>query len=88
METSIVIDWTREALKLALLLGGPLLAVALIVGILVGMAQTATQMHEPVVAQVPRMIAIAIAALVLLPFLIGRWVSFTTNLFHSLPDRF
>jgi flagellar biosynthesis protein FliQ len=33
-EMTQVIDWSREGLKMALLLGGPLLAVALVVAVL------------------------------------------------------
>ncbi len=82
-----VIDWSREALRMALLLGGPLLAVALVVGLVIGVGQTLTQMHEPTVGQVPRLIAVAIAVLVLLPWLFGRWVSFTVELIRSIPER-
>jgi flagellar biosynthesis protein FliQ len=85
LDTSLVIDWSREAIRLTLLMGGPLLAVALVVGLLVGVGQTLTQLHEPVVAQVPRLIAVVIAVLVLLPWLIGQWVTFTGPLIESIP---
>ena len=39
-------------------MGGPLLAVALLVGLVVGVGQTLTQLHEPVVAHVPRLVAV------------------------------
>ena len=63
METSQVIDWSREALRLSLQMGGPLLAVALVVGLVVGVGQTLTQLHEPVVGQVPRMVVVVLATL-------------------------
>jgi flagellar biosynthesis protein FliQ len=82
-----VIDWSREALRMALLLGGPLLAVALVVGLVVGIGQTLTQMSEPVVGQVTRLAAVLVAALLALPWLIGRWVAYAVDLFGSIPDR-
>ena len=82
-----VIDWSREALKMALLLGGPLLAVALVVGLVVGIGQTLTQMHEPVVGQVPRLVGVLIAVLIALPWLIGRWVAYAVDLIESIPDQ-
>jgi len=42
-----VIDWSREALRMSLLLGGPLLAVALLAGLVINVLQTVTQLHEP-----------------------------------------
>jgi flagellar biosynthesis protein FliQ len=82
-----VIDWSREALRMALLLGGPLLAVALVVGLVVGIGQTLTQMSEPVVGQVTRLGAVLVATLLALPWLIGRWVAYAVELFGSIPDR-
>ena len=82
-----VIDWSREALRMALLLGGPLLAVALVVGLVVGVGQTLTQMNEPVVGQVPRLVAVVAAGLIALPWLIGRWVAYAVELIGSIPDR-
>jgi flagellar biosynthesis protein FliQ len=85
MELSLVIDWSREAIRLALELGGPLLAVALVVGLLVGIGQTLTQLHEPVVGLVPRLAAVLLALLLILPWMLGRWVVFATHLIESIP---
>jgi flagellar biosynthesis protein FliQ len=86
-EMTPVIDWSREAIKMAMLLGGPLLVVALVVGLLVGICQTLTQMHEPAVGQVSRLAAVLAAVLVALPWLVGRWVAYAVELFGSIPDR-
>lgn len=86
MEMSNVVDWSRGALRMALLLGGPPLAIALLVGLLIGIVQTMTQMHEQVVAQVPRLIAVVVAILVVLPWLVGRWVAYATELIGSIPE--
>jgi flagellar biosynthetic protein FliQ len=82
-----VIDWSREALRMALVLGGPLLALALVVGLIVGVGQTLTQMNEPVVGQVPRLVAVLVAVLMALPWLVGRWVAYAVDLIGSIPDR-
>lgn len=87
MDLAQVIDWTREALRMALLLGGPPLLAALAVGLLVGMGQTLTQLHEPVVALVPRLLAVLVVILALLPWLLGRWITFAVALVESIPER-
>jgi flagellar biosynthesis protein FliQ len=87
MELAQVVDWTREALRMALLLGGPPLLAALVVGLLVGMGQTLTQLHEPVVAFVPRLLAVVFVVLALLPWLLGRWITFAAALIASIPER-
>ena len=63
MEMTHVIEWSREAVRMSLLLGGPPLAAALLVGVLVGVAQTLTQMHEPIVGLVPRLVAVLLVVL-------------------------
>ena len=85
MDINDVIIWSREALRMTLLLGGPLLATAFLIGLVVNVGQTLTQLHEPVVALVPRIAAVAVAVLVILPWLITRWVSFAAELFESIP---
>jgi flagellar biosynthesis protein FliQ len=80
------IDWSREALQMALLLGGPLLAVALLVGLIVNVGQTLTQLHEPVVGLIPRLVVVAFALLMVLPWLVSRMVSFAVDLIGSIPD--
>jgi flagellar biosynthesis protein FliQ len=87
MELAQVIEGAREAIRMALLLGGPLLAVALLVGLVVGMVQTLTQLNEPVVGLVPRLLAVMVAVLAILPWLIGRWVMFAVTLFDSIPEH-
>jgi len=86
MDLTHVIDWSREALRMALLLGGPLLAAALVAGLVVNVLQTLTQLHEPVVGLVPRLVAVLVVLLAILPWLVGRWVSFTVDLIGSIPD--
>ena len=85
MELSHAIDWSSEALWMALLLGGPLLAVALLVGLAVNVVQTLTQLHEPVVGLVPRLVAVLLVLMAILPWLVGQWVGFAVDLIGSIP---
>jgi flagellar biosynthesis protein FliQ len=85
MDMTHAIDCSREALRMALVLGGPLLAAALLVGLLVNVGQTLTQLHEPVVGLVPRLVAVALVLLVIMPWLISRWVSFAVEMIGSIP---
>ncbi len=50
------------------------------------MIQTMTQMHEPTVAQVPRLAAVLIVVLVILPWLLSRWVSYAVETIGAIPD--
>jgi flagellar biosynthesis protein FliQ len=87
MDLTQAIDWSREALRMALLLGGPPLLVALAVGLVVGIGQTLTQLHEPVIALIPRLLAVLVVLLALLPWLLGHWLTFAAALIESIPER-
>jgi flagellar biosynthesis protein FliQ len=85
MEMTPVLEYARLALQTALQLAGPVLLAALAVGLLVGVAQTLTQLHEPTVALVPRLLAVLVAVLALLPWMAGRWVEFAGGLIQEIP---
>jgi len=86
VDVTHVIDWSREALRMSLLLGGPLLATAVLVGLLVNVGQTLTQLHEPVVGLVPRIVTVALVLLLILPWLVTHWVTFAVDLIRSIPS--
>jgi len=83
---SHAIVWSREARSMSLLLGGPLLAAGFVVGLLVNVGQTLTQLHEPVVGLIPRITVVTVVLLLILPWLLTRWVSFAVELIESIPS--
>ena len=87
MTNATVLDWSQHALRMALVLGAIPLLAALVVGVVVGIGQTLTQLNEPVVGLVPRLIAVVVAVLLTLPWLVSTWVAYAVELIGSLPDR-
>ena len=63
----------------------PVLLTALLVGFLISLFQAATQIQEPTLSFVPKMIAVAIVLLVTGNWVLAELVSFTNQLFESLP---
>jgi flagellar biosynthesis protein FliQ len=59
----------REGMTLLAVVGGPLLGGLLVVGLVIGVLQSATQIQEPSVGAVPR-----IATVVLLTIFLGPWM--------------
>ena len=84
MDSQWVLDWSQEALRLALVLSLPVLATALVAGIVLGLLQTVMQLNEGAFAQIPRMVVVGIAVMMLLPWMITQWVGFTINLITSV----
>jgi type III secretion HrpO family protein len=63
------LDAAREALLLALTLSLPIVGVAALVGALVAAFQAASQIQDPTLAHLPRLLAV-VAALVV----VGPWI--------------
>jgi len=85
MPISLILDLTRDALWMTLLLSGPIMAVALVVGLLISVVQTVTSVQEQTLTFVPKLIAVGVTILVLMSWMIQQMLRYTTELFRSLP---
>jgi flagellar biosynthesis protein FliQ len=85
MSYTLVVDLARNAAFTALLLAGPLLLVALGVGLLVAVIQAVTQIQEQTLAFVPKLVAVALVFLIALPWMLQTLVRYTVELFRSFP---
>ena len=69
-----------EALYLILLLSLPPLLASLVVGLVISLLQALTQVQEQTLTFVPKLVAIFIAMVALLPFMLTTLVGFTEGL--------
>jgi flagellar biosynthetic protein FliQ len=76
----------RLGLEVALMVGGPLLLTVLLVGVVVGVLQAATQINEPTVAFVAKAVAITVALAAMGAWLLGQMVEYTVALFQRIPQ--
>ncbi len=86
MDESMVLSLARDALTVILYLASPILLVSLVVGSIISLLQAATQVNEVTLTFVPKIIGIVLILLVLGSWMLQQIVSFTVNLFTSLPD--
>ena len=84
MNAPEVIDIGREAIYALLKMGGPIMAIALVVGLVVSLFQALTQIQEMTLTFVPKIIVIFLAVLVLLPFMISTLTTFSQGLFERI----
>lgn len=84
MNESWVIDLTKTSLQTMLMVGGPLLLIALAVGLVVSLLQAITQINEATLTFIPKMLAIAASMLLLGPWMLRVLVTFTTNLYANM----
>ena len=71
MTDTDVVALMREGVWITLLIGGPLMLTALVVGLVVSLFQALTQVNEASLIFVPKLLAVAGAAVLTAPF-IGR----------------
>ena len=74
-----------HALEITLLLAAPMLLVALVVGLLVGIFQAATQISEMTLSFIPMLIAMAATLAIAGPWMLKLIVNYTRELFESIP---
>ncbi len=86
MPHQLVVDLARNAIMLALLVAGPMLLVALGVGLIISVIQAVTQIQEQTLAFLPKLVGVAAAFLVGLPWGLQLMSRYTTELFRSLPS--
>ena len=65
LTTQAVVAMGRQALEMLLMMVGPLLLVALVVGTLVSILQAVTQVQETTLTFLPKLIAVALALVIL-----------------------
>lgn len=85
MTPELALTELRGGLVAVLWIAGPLLLTVLVVGVLVGVIQAATQLNEPTIAFVAKAAALTAALFALGSLLIGHLVEFTTQLFQRIP---
>jgi len=83
MDQGTVLDIGREALLVTATIAGPMLLVALLVGLLIGIVQAATSINEMTLSFIPKLVA-----LVLVLYLFGSWqITVLTDFASSLIQR-
>jgi flagellar biosynthesis protein FliQ len=73
-----------EAIKMTLLLSAPMLITGLVVGLIISIIQTATQINEMTITFVPKIVAVGIAILLFFPWMMQLMTDYTRNLFMNL----
>jgi len=76
------IQLIRDALRVTLLIAAPLLVSGMIIGLLVSLFQSITSIQDQTLTFVPKLIGVVVVAIILLPWIIGRIIIFTAEMFQ------
>jgi flagellar biosynthetic protein FliQ len=75
-----------KAIWVTLQLAGPVLIVALVVGLVVSVFQAVTQIQEQTLVFIPKIIAIVAVLAITGPWMMGVMTDYTQDLFREIPE--
>lgn len=81
MDMSGTMELVRQAILLLLVVSLPVLLTALIVGLIVSVLQAATQVTDPTLSFVPKILAVLLALAITGPWMIEMIVDFSKQAF-------
>ncbi len=84
MEVDQAVDIVRESLKVMLLLSSPILGAALVIGLVVSIFQAVTQIQEPTLSFVPKIIGMGIITILVTPWGATILIEFSRRLFSGV----
>jgi flagellar biosynthesis protein FliQ len=87
MNQEMILKLAKETLQVTLIVSGPMLIVALVVGIVISIAQVVTSVQDMTLSSVPKVIAVFLTFLFVFPWMMNTLLAFTTQLYGHL-DRF
>jgi flagellar biosynthetic protein FliQ len=85
MTPESVMTMGRQAMEVTLMVGAPMLLVALAVGLVVSIFQAATQINEATLSFIPKLIGIFIALVVAGPWMLSVMLDYMRQIFSGIP---
>lgn len=85
MQQEFVLNLGQRMLEVTTMLAAPLLIPALVVGLLIGMFQAATQINEMTLSFIPKLMVVVVALVVAGPWMLTTLISFTRELYENIP---
>jgi flagellar biosynthetic protein FliQ len=81
-----VVHLGLQAMTIAAKLSAPILVTALLLGFVISLFQSATQIQEATLSFVPKAIGVGVALLFTGNWMLHEMVTFTTKLFEQIPN--
>lgn len=86
MTPELVMNIGRQAIEMTLILSGPLLLAALVIGLVVSIFQAATQINEQTLSFIPKLLGMFLVLILAGPWMLQMMVDYIRRLFESIPQ--
>jgi len=81
-----VMDLAHSTLLVTSMIAAPLLLIALITGLVIGMLQAATQINEATLSFIPKLLLLVLTLFVSGPWILRVLIDFTHDLYANIPN--
>jgi len=81
-----VMDLAHSTLLVTSMIAAPLLLIALITGLVIGMLQAATQINEATLSFIPKLLLLVLTLFVSGPWILRVLIDFTRDLYANIPN--
>jgi flagellar biosynthesis protein FliQ len=86
MNVDQAVELTRSAVMLTLMLGAPIMLIAVVIGLVISILQAVTQLQDQTLSFVPKIIAMALAGLLFFPWILQKILEYSTGIFNNIPS--
>ncbi len=84
MTSEFVLSLAEKGIYTILMVAGPLLILALAVGLFVSIFQATTQIQEQTLAFIPKIVAVLVGLVFFGPWMLAKMIEFTTELYMNI----
>jgi len=86
MTEELVMSISGETLKTMMLIAGPMLLAAMVIGIIVSVLQAITQINEATLTFIPKMIAIILVLVIMAPWMLEVLQNYSSEIFGNFAE--
>jgi flagellar biosynthesis protein FliQ len=86
MTPETVMDLAHSTLMVTSMVAAPLLLIALVAGLVIGMLQAATQINEATLSFIPKLILMVLTLFAAGPWILRVLIDFTHDLYANIPN--
>lgn len=84
MTSEAIISIAERGIYTVLMISGPLLMLALVVGLIISIFQATTQIQEQTLAFVPKIVAVLVGIVFFGPWMLSYMLSYASEIFSNL----
>jgi flagellar biosynthetic protein FliQ len=86
MTEELVMSISAETLKTMMLVAGPMLITAMVIGIIVSVLQAITQINEATLTFIPKMLAVILVLAIMAPWMLEVMRDYSTEVFGNFAE--